>query len=77
MIMQDKILANHYNLGIITYKDLINDLTLLLDDYDTLLDNIINILKEKNIDDETITYLFSDSIDSRLDWIIYVLKGLL
>lgn len=75
--MQDKILANHYNLGIITYKDLINDLTLLLDDYDTLLDNIINILKEKNIDDETITYLFSDSIDSRLDWIIYVLKGLL
>ena len=75
--MQDKILANHYNLGIITYKDLINDLTLLLDDYDTLLDNIINILKEKNIDDETITYLFSDSIDSRLDWIIYVLKGFL
>ena len=75
--MKDKILDIHPIIGVITYKDLIDDLCILLNDYKELEDILISILKYQNYDNETISTLFNYDIDNRLDWIIYVLKGLL
>ena len=75
--MKDKILDIHPIIGGITYKDLIDDLCILLNDYKELEDILINILKYQNWDNETISTLFNYDIDNRLDWIIHVLKGLL
>lgn len=75
--MKDKILDIHPIIGVITYKDLIDDLCILLNDYKELEDILISILKYQNYDNETIFTLINYDIDNRLDWIIYVLKGLL
>lgn len=75
--MKDKILDIHPIIGIITYKDLINDLIILLNDYKDFEDIIINILQHQNYDDETISTLFKNDIKNRLEWIVYVLKQLL
>ncbi len=75
--MKDKIIDNHPILGPITYKDLIDDLCLLLEDYNTLEDRIQNIMNYSNYDEETIASLLSDNISNRLEWLVFVLKGLL
>lgn len=75
--MKDKILDIHPIIGVITYKDLIDDLCILLNDYKELENILINILRYQNWDNETISTLFNYDIDNRLDWIIHVLKGLL
>ncbi len=67
----------HPTLGIITYKDLIDDLCLLLEDYKILEERILNILEYNKYDCEITSSLFNDNISNRLDWIIFVLKGLL
>jgi len=75
--VKDKILDIHPIIGVITYKDLIDDLCILLNDYKELENILINILRYQNWDNETISTLFNYDIDNRLDWIIHVLKGLL
>ncbi len=75
--MKDKVVDNHPVTGEITYKDLINNLCILLQDYITLEDRILNIMKHNNYDNETISTLFSDNISDRLKSIIIVLKRLL
>ncbi len=77
MEMKDRIIDIHPTLGPITYKDLIVDLELLLEDSDILEKRIQNIMEYNNYDDETIASLLSDNIPNRLEWIIFVLKTLL
>ena len=55
--MKNKILDFHPILGAITYNDLINDLSSLLEDYNTLEETIQDILKNNNYDDECISFL--------------------
>lgn len=75
--MKDKILDFHPILGAITYKDLLNDLSSLLEDYNTLEERIKDILKFSNYDDETISSLLNDNISNRIEWLLFVLKSLL
>ncbi len=75
--MKNKIVDYHPILGPITYEDLINDLSILLEDYNTLEKIMLNIMEYNNYDAETISSLFNDSIPNKLEWIIFVLKGLL
>ncbi len=75
--MKDKIVDIHPILGPITYKDLIDDLELLLEDSNILESRIQYIMKYNNYDDETIASLLNDNISNRLEWIIFVLKDLL
>ncbi len=75
--MKNKIVDYHPILGSITYEDLINDLSILLEDYNKLEEIMLNIMEYNNYDAETISSLFNDNISSRLEWIIFVLKGLL
>lgn len=72
--MKDKIIDYHPIKGYITFNDLINDLELISQDYKTLEDIIIILLKNSNFDDETIASLFKNDITSRLDNLIYVLQ---
>ncbi len=76
-MMKDKIIDTHPILGPITYKDLIDDLELLLKDSSLLEDTIQFIMKYNNYDDETIASLLNNGISKRLEWIIFVLKSLL
>ena len=75
--MENKILDFHPILGAITYNDLINDLSSLLEDYNTLEETIQDILKNNNYDDEYISSLLNDNISNRLEWLLFVLKSLL
>lgn len=75
--MKDKILDFHPILGAITYNDLLNDLSSLLEDYNTLEEIIQDILKNNNYNDETVMSLLKDNISNRLEWLLFVLKGLL
>ena len=77
MTMKNKILDFHLILGAITYNDLINDLSSLLEDYNTLEETIQDILKNNNYDDEYISSLLNDNISNRLEWLLFVLKSLL
>lgn len=74
--MKNKILDFHPILGAITYNDLINDLSSLLEDYNTLEETIQDILKNNNYD-EYISSLLNDNISNRLEWLLFVLKSLL
>ena len=74
--MKNKILDFHLILGAITYNDLINDLSSLLKDYNTLEETIQDILKNNNYD-EYISSLLNDNISNRLEWLLFVLKSLL
>jgi predicted component of type VI protein secretion system len=74
--MKNKILDFHPILGAITYNDLINDLSSLLKDYNTLEETIQDILKNNNYD-EYISSLLNDNISNRLEWLLFVLKSLL
>ena len=75
--MENKILDFHPILGAITYNDLINDLSSLLEDYNTLEETIQDILKNNNYDDENISSLLNYNISNRLEWLLFVLKSLL
>ncbi len=71
--MKDYIIDYNQIKGYITINDLINDLKLILEDYKTLEDIIIVILKNSHFDDETIASLFNNNIASRLDDIVSIL----
>lgn len=77
MKMKDKILEFHPTLGAITYKDLLNDLSSLLEDYKVLEERIQDILEYNNYDDEIISSLLNDNISNRLEWLLFYLKSLL
>lgn len=72
--MKDKIIDYHPIKGYITFKDLINDIELIAQDYKELEEIVIDILKYNKYDKETIASLFSNNISNRLDNISYVLK---
>lgn len=72
--MKDKIIDYHPTKGYITFNDLINDIDLILQDYQKLEDIVINILEANNYNSEIIATLFSDNIANRLNNIVYVLK---
>ena len=72
--MNDKIIDYHPIKGYITFNDLINDMEIIYQDYKCLEKIIIDILSYQNYDEETINSLLDNSIDTRLENIIYVLK---
>lgn len=75
--MQDKILEYHPTLGAITYKGLITDLEIILEDIKNLEDRTYQVLKHTELSNEDISTFYADNIPSRLEWIIFVLKELL
>ena len=62
--------------GFITFNDLIGDLKEILHNYKDLEDIVINILKNLQVDNETITSLFVCNIANNLEDIINVLQRL-
>ena len=72
--MKDKIIDYDPIKGFITFKDLINDLELILEDYQQLEDVVSNLLNINNYTEEIIASLLKDNIAERLDYLIYVLK---
>lgn len=75
--MEDKIIDYHPIKGFITFNDLINDLKIILQDYNTLKDIIICILENFQFDDEAISHLLTYDIASSLTNIIDVLQDML
>ncbi len=75
--MKDKIFSIHPVLGIITFKDIINDLEIMLADSNLFEDVVYQLLKSNNIPNEDIASLFNLSITNRIKWIIDVLKDAL
>ncbi len=75
--MKDKIIDYHPIAGFITFNDLINDLKIILQDYNTLKDIIICILENSQFDEEVISSLLTFDIASSLTNIIDVLQDLL
>ena len=73
--MNNKILFNHPILGNITFADVINDLRIIIDDTQNFEDIIISILREKQITDEDIATIFTYSVISRLEWILFLLES--
>ena len=73
--MNNKILFNHPTLGNITFADVINDLRIIIDVTQNFEDIIISILREKQITDEDIATIFTYSVISRLEWILFLLES--
>ncbi len=74
--MEDKILTVHPITGIITFKDVISDLEIMLEDNE-LFENIIYHLLESDVSNEDLASLFNYSVTNRLKYIIDVLKDIL
>ncbi len=72
--MKDKVIDYHSVKGFITFNDLITDLKIILQNYETLEDILIGILENFHLDDETIASLFSCNIASSLNSLIDVLQ---
>ena len=72
--MKDKVIDYHPIKGFITFNDLITDLKIILQNYETLEDILIGILENFHLDDETIASLFSCDIASSLNNLIDVLQ---
>ena len=72
--MKDKVIDYHPVKGFITFNDLITDLKIILQNYETLEDILIGILENFQLDDETIASLFSCDIASSLNNLIDVLQ---
>ena len=72
--MKDKIIDYHPIKVYITFKDLITDLEIILDDYKILEEIIINILEAHKFDDETIASIFTSDIKNRLENLVFVLR---
>ena len=72
--MKDKVIDYHPIKGFITFNDLITDLKIILQNYETLEDILIGILENFQLDDETIASLFSCDIASSLNNLIDVLQ---
>ncbi len=72
--MKDKIIYYHAIKGFITFNDLITDLKIILENYKSLEEILIDILKNFQFDDEMIASLFTCDIKSSLENIIYVLQ---
>ena len=72
--MKDKVIDYHSVKGFITFNDLITDLKIILQNYETLEDILIGILENFHLDDETIASLFSCNIASSLNNLIDVLQ---
>lgn len=73
--MNNKILFNHPILGNITFADVINDLKIIINDTQNFEDIIISILREKQMTDEDIATIFTYSVISRLEWILFLLES--
>ena len=71
--MKDKVIDYHSVKGF-TFNDLITDLKIILQNYETLEDILIGILENFHLDDETIASLFSCNIASSLNNLIDVLQ---
>lgn len=74
--MEDKILAEHPILGIITFEDVIKDLEIMLSDNELFESVIQQLLELNNIPKEDIASLFNYSITNRLKWIIDILNNI-
>lgn len=72
--MKNKIIDYHTTKGYITFKDLINDIELISQDYKEFESIVIDMLKDNNCDDKIIALLVDNDIANRLDNISYVLR---
>ena len=75
--MKDKIIGYHPITDFITFNDLITDLKIILQDYNTLKDIISTILEDSQCDEEFVSQLLTYDIASSLSYIIDVLQDLL
>ena len=75
--MQDKIICYHPIMDFITFNDIITDLKIILQDYNTLKDIISTILEDSQFDEEFFSQLLTYDIASSLSYIIDVLQDLL
>lgn len=75
--MKDKIIGYHPITDFITFNDLITDLKIILQDYNTLKDIISTILEDSQFDEEFFSQLLTYDISSSLSYIIDVLQDLL
>ena len=75
--MKDKIICYHPITDFITFNDLITDLKIILQDYNTLKDIISTILEDSQFDEEFFSQLLTYDISSSLSYIIDVLQDLL
>lgn len=74
--MKNKIVGVHPLVGKITTKDIINDIELIIEDYNFLeriITNKINLFK----DDELLDFILDNNIANRLENISYILKSIL
>ena len=72
--MKDKIIGYHPITDFITFNDLITDLKIILQDYNTLKDIISTILEDSKFDDEFFSQLLTYDIASSLASIIDILQ---
>lgn len=74
--MKNKVIGVHPLVGEITNTDIINDIDLIIDDYNILEKLIENIL-DLNDDNELVDFILDNSICNRLANISYILKTLI
>lgn len=73
--MNNNILFTHPILGDITYKDMIDELKIIINDNRYFENIILSILREQNISDECISTILSYSIVNRLEWLLFLLQS--
>lgn len=73
--MNNNILFTHPILGDITYKDMIDELKIIINDNRYFENIILSILREQNISDECISTILNYSIVNRLEWLLFLLQS--
>lgn len=75
--MNNIIIGIHPLVGEITNLDIINDIDLIISDYNLLIRFIDDILDLDNTDNELVDFILNNDIGNRLANISYILKSLL
>lgn len=75
--MKNKIIGIHPLVGKITYQDIIDDINLIIQDYNYLEMFISRIIDLDEDDNELVDIILNNDICNRLENISYVLKTLL
>lgn len=75
--MNNTIIGVHPLVGEITNIDIINDIDLIISDYNLLIKFINEIIDLDNNDNELVDFILDNNIGNRLANISYILKSLL
>lgn len=74
--MKNKVIGVYPLVGEITNTDIINDIDLIIDDYN-ILENLIESFINLNDDNELSDFILDNSIGNRLANVSYILKNLI